>query len=84
VDEAAHPRLCALAVVDQLRFYGFEGRDGEEGLGGAGAEAGEDVGGCGDGACYWVGEEGFVGVEGYEACRAGLANIHSRGMAKCL
>lgn len=48
VEEAAHARVGALAVVDEAGFDGLEGGDGEDGLDDAGAEAGEDGAGAGD------------------------------------
>jgi hypothetical protein len=54
VEETSHPGDGPFAVVDELGFYGFEGRYSEEGFSCAGAEAGYYVGRGGDGAGDWV------------------------------
>ncbi len=51
----------------QLRFYALERRDCKQGLCDAGAESGNDGSGAGD-LAVGIFEEGFVKVEGDEAC----------------
>lgn len=68
VQEAAEPRVRGLAVVDERRLDGLGGRDGEQGLGDAGAEAREHVAGARD-VAVGVGQQPLVLLEGHEADR---------------